>query len=78
VRSPAQVSRWCWHRGTAKGIVQWLALQPSPQPESSLPPIGQTFHLTMLSALLSSHQLTLQIEKDACQPKRSKEKIVKE
>jgi hypothetical protein len=74
VCSPAQVRRWCWHLGTTEGTVQQLALQPSPQPESSLPSIGQTFHLTVLSTLLSSHQLTLQIEKDVSQPKRSKER----
>jgi hypothetical protein len=73
VRSPAQMPR-CWHLGTIEGTVQQLTLQPSPQPESSLPPIGQIFHLTVLSVLLSSHQLTLQIEKDACQPNRSKER----
>jgi hypothetical protein len=68
------VTKWCWHLGTIEGTVQQLALQPSPQAESSLPLIGQTFHLIVLFALLSSHQLTLQIEKDAGQPKRSKER----
>jgi hypothetical protein len=54
--------------------IQQLALQPSPQPESSLPLIGQTSHLTVLSVMLSSYYLTLQIEKAARQPKRSKER----
>jgi hypothetical protein len=51
VRSPAQVPRWFWHLGT----IEQLALQSSPQPESSLPSIGQTSRLTVLSALLLSH-----------------------
>jgi hypothetical protein len=68
------MTKWRWHLGTIEGTVQQLALQPSPQPESSLPLIGQTFHLIVFFALLSSHQLTLQIEKDVGQPKRSKER----
>jgi hypothetical protein len=74
VRSPAQVPRWCCHLWTVEGIVQQLALQPSPQPENSLPLIRQTSHLIELSTLPSSHWSTLQIEKVVSQPKRSKER----
>jgi hypothetical protein len=74
VRSPAQVLRWCCHLWIVEGTVQQLALQPSPKLENSLPLIGQTSHLTALSALPSSHWPTLQIEKVVSQQNRSKER----
>jgi hypothetical protein len=74
VRSPAQVPKWHWHRWTVEGTIRQLALQPSPQPENSLPLIRQTSHQTLLFVLPSSYWPTLQIEKAVSQPKRLKER----